>query len=442
MRQLDPHREGKRATSAKTRRPKRARATHSLQKRRWLRRLQPQWAGDQMSRRRRDEGEEKRDPGFEIPEFDEDEFIRKETISFRTTLILFLYSVITALITFAVWGLVVDSWFVSLLVAGATGYLLRFIYPALKVDISHFGKKEWTGTGFLYFFSWLAFFIFLTNPPLYDGVAPDLDIHITPDQQELGGMVNISLAVADNLAIDEKSLKVTVKDSGGTTLATEADFIQHSFTHVWSWQRAFTDGEAGTYTVDASVKDAGDGLLGAGVHTTKTTSTFRIGDVLTVRMSGTDAQGVGNLQTAGDRIEVLVPSEIDVYRVWLGFDNGPDVLLAKDKDTSGDDVLVYYATANFAGFGQGNNTFRVHVEEHDQYFLQAKYGIDRIDAPLVSTKEYTAVIEDGTLIGDHEEKGPSRRSAQPKQTPGFEAPLALAALVGVLALARPARRKA
>lgn len=391
-----------------------------------------------MARRRRGQ-DEKPDLGFEIPEFDEDEFIRKETISFRTTLILFVYSVITAFVTFVLWATAVESWFVMLLIAGATGYLLRFIYPALKVDISHFGKKEWIGTGFLYFFSWLAFFIFLTNPPLYDGVEPDLDIHVTPDIQNAGSLVDVTLVAADNLNVDDDSITFTLTGPDGDTIASTADLRAHTNGHdIWTWNRTLD--QTGQYTITASVSDTGGALFFGSAHTTTVERTFEISDeAFTVAFTGGGGE-TARFAAARDAVEVRIPTAVDVYRVTLEKDDGTSILLKRDSETSSENQHIYYAGPAFDGFEQGNNTFTVRVVEHDSYWLAKKYGIPGPDAPIVSTQEYTVIIDDASLLGSEEAKSPGQRRTTPEQTPGPGTPLVILGIIVAAALVARRRR--
>ncbi|MGB1697177.1 MAG: hypothetical protein ACPHK8_02125, partial [Thermoplasmatota archaeon] len=99
---------------------------------------------------------------FEIPDFDEEAFIHKEMTSFRTTAVLFAWGILAALLS---WGIFVavdgakTAWYLGLAVVIGFLYALRIVYPKLNIDVAHFKRREWMGTGFLLFFTWLAFFI-------------------------------------------------------------------------------------------------------------------------------------------------------------------------------------------------------------------------------------------------------------------------------------------
>jgi hypothetical protein len=392
---------------------------------------------DTLSKRRKE-----RDPdqprGFDAPEFDEPEFIRKEVISFRAALVLLLWSLVAALVSFVVWLTVAGEglgWYTGLIIAAGMGYMLRWILPALKVDISHFKKKEWFGTGALFFFSWLAFFILVMNPPIYDGVAPDLEIHITPSAQEPGGFVNITLIATDNIAVDHDSMVFAVYSPQGQQVASTEDLwlAVENDAGVWAW--GFTPQENGTYRVEASVRDTGGGSLVGGAHERIQVVDFLVGDVVEVRMSGMDAQGVGHLTSTRDAITVHLPGDMDVYRAYLEVTR-PDntsapVFLEFDEARSTAERQEWFAHPGFEGFAQGENRFRVVVEEHSTYYLELRFaGLGPMSAPLVTDEEYLVRIPDQGLLGDQMPELPDQRDPAVQPIPGPAPLVVLALLVG------------
>ncbi|MBW3581544.1 MAG: DUF5011 domain-containing protein [Euryarchaeota archaeon] len=388
-----------------------------------------------MARRRR-EDDKKAEMPFEVPEFDESEYIRRETISFRTTLILFLYSIVTAAVSFGVWlaiGATERGWFLALLIGAVLGYLLRYIYPALKVDVSHFGKKDWTGTGFLYFFSWLAFFIFFTNPPLYDGVDPDVGLHITPDLQEAGAPVNITVFAIDNLKVVPDSLEFRVTGPGGTDLGVPD--LWHDPEHESHWGLTFTPPEAGEYTITATVADS------RGRESTETRTLRVADDVIEVQLDDG-----GRFTRDTNRVIVRItedrPEGFDLWHVRLApTDGSAAIIMERDRD---DDTWVVEAThERFKELVQGgddNVTFRVEAVEHDSYLLARDHGLHPIETPLVSNETYTVTFADESVLGDDTTKTPKRLPAPARQVPAPGAFLAVGALVAVVAVARSRRR--
>jgi len=146
------------------------------------------------------------DAPFEVPEFDEKEFIRKELISFRTTLVLFIFSILVAGITFFAWKMTTPHlrFPILVLLALAIGAaLLRFLFKASRIDISHWKRREWAGTMFLYFFFWLGFTLLFVNPPFTDAAAPKIEVAAVPGAQGVGGSIELGAYVADNTGLGD-----------------------------------------------------------------------------------------------------------------------------------------------------------------------------------------------------------------------------------------------
>lgn len=142
------------------------------------------------------------DAPFDVAPFDEKEYIRKELISFRTTAVLFVFSILVAGITFLVWRYTHLRFSILVLLALAIGILLlRFIFKATRIDISHWKRREWIGTMFLYFFFWLGFILLFVNPPFTDAASPKIEVAAHPASQRPGGEVQLGAYVADNTGI-------------------------------------------------------------------------------------------------------------------------------------------------------------------------------------------------------------------------------------------------
>ncbi|HEX2065337.1 MAG TPA: hypothetical protein VHI93_00855, partial [Candidatus Thermoplasmatota archaeon] len=93
--------------------------------------------------------DEKKDgSGYEFvpPDFDEDAFVHREMVSFKTTSILFGWGVLAAAASWAAYVAVGGTdlgWLIGLALCGAFGYALKFLFPRLGADVSHFKRKEW-----------------------------------------------------------------------------------------------------------------------------------------------------------------------------------------------------------------------------------------------------------------------------------------------------------
>ncbi len=165
----------------------------------------------------------KKDKGAEWkpPEFDEVEFMKKEMRAAKTTIIVVLWTVPSAILSY---GLTLAG---VAVVAGFAGlgmmFLLKWIFPILNVDISEYKRKDWIGHGATFFFSWLAFWILLLNPPFADltspvilGVAVDgIAIGCGASFRETNNTAALRVRAGDNVA-------VTLVKAGTTDLSLQS----------------------------------------------------------------------------------------------------------------------------------------------------------------------------------------------------------------------------
>jgi len=166
----------------------------------------------------------KKDKGKEWtpPEFDELEFMKKEMRAAKSTIIVVLWTLPAALISF---GLTLAG---VAVVAGFAGigmmFLLKWILPLLKVDISAYKRKDWIGHGATFFFSWLAFWILLLNPPFADLTNPvilSVSVDSIPRQcglvMESNATAAVSVRAGDNVAVTlVKAGALDLTPQGGT----------------------------------------------------------------------------------------------------------------------------------------------------------------------------------------------------------------------------------
>lgn len=160
---------------------------------------------------------------FKTPEFDEEEYLRKEV---RDAKALFVTFVFAALIGLASFGLS----FVDVALAALVGFIaivfLRHIYPLIGVDTATLEKKQWAGNILMYLFTWLAIWILLTNPPFSDFAAPtikDEGIYFggpgnwtllnedTMVNFTFGTNVSINATIADNVKVDAETITIIIE---------------------------------------------------------------------------------------------------------------------------------------------------------------------------------------------------------------------------------------
>jgi len=376
---------------------------------------------------RKDTKEPEDEYEFIPPDFDEEAFIHKEMVSFRTTAILFVCGIVAAVLSWALFaplGADDTGWWIGLLVMAALGYGLKWLIPALKTDISHWGRREWTGTGFLYFFTWLAFFILLVNPPVSDFAAPEVVVHAAPEVQEAGGAVSIDVLYADNDEIASHTLTVTGPD--GAVLATEQDLTQRVNGH---YALTLENRTAGVYAYVATAKDPGG-------HETRTNGTFEVRENA-LRTTIRDLTDPTQILLAS------VPADLDLFAVFLDMDRSECGAFSSPRLAVEADCRVYLeydeslggwkATSNFAGWREGGNTFHIVAQERNTFeFNQLVRGGELVAGP------HTVQV---ATPGGYDKPVPGRpdpTTPPPRDIPGVEAPVIL---VGLLGLAVAVRRR-
>ena len=157
-------------------------------------------------------------PEWKPPEFDEVEFMHKEMRAAKATLLVVLWTVPSALLSF---GLTVAGAAIVAFFAGiGMMFLLKWIFPILKVDISEYKRKDWLGHGATFFFSWLAFWILLLNPPFADLTSPMILGVSAPGSAgwvgcgggPLPGVANsnvmVNVSASDNVAVAQVTVAV------------------------------------------------------------------------------------------------------------------------------------------------------------------------------------------------------------------------------------------
>ncbi len=380
--------------------------------------------------------EQKADEEYEfIPaDFDEDAFIHREMVSFRTTTILFLWGIVAAAVSYLVFAALDGAkvgWLAGLAIAAVFGVSLKWLYPRLKADIKHFGRREWMGTGFLFFFTWLAFFLIAINPPVSDFAPPAADVHVVPAVPLAGQPVTVHLFVEDNVKVTSHGFRLT-GPAGEVAGEGELTDLGHGH-HVLELASL----PAGAYEVVASASDGERG------H--ETTATFTVteaaidysataggvlagaADSVVVTLDPALREAVPDCRTSKGTVSSAPPCVRTVRLEMLG---GGEVVLKLDKrdtKTRADDRWT--ATTENAGWKAGNNTFDVVVELVDQY-----QGSVRFDGGELRDGPHT--VEVRATPGSLETTPARDPAAQRRNVPGLELPLLAIGLVALAAIAR------
>lgn len=192
----------------------------------------------------------KREEDWQPPEFNEVDFMKKEIRGARASIMSVLWAVPAAFASYAF--TLVDSG-AGPAIGFFTGlgmmYLLKWILPILRVDVSAFKRRDWLGHGSSFFFSWLAFWILLLNPPFADLTAPVINgITVNGTSVTCGGNVASTTSSVD--------LNVTASDNVGVTFASYAVGGQQanplSRTSGNLWQASFAIPTSASVTITLS----------------------------------------------------------------------------------------------------------------------------------------------------------------------------------------------
>ncbi len=375
-----------------------------------------------MAKRGKGEEPEEKEEGYDFvpPDFDEDNFIHKEMISFRTTSTLIVVGILSAVVSWAIFNPVGGDdagWWIGLVVLVIGFLALKPIYKLLKFDISHYGRREWIGTGFLMFFTWLAFFMILLNPPFSDHAEPQVDLFASPSTVADGDMVRIDLFAADNDKVTTRTF--TVVDGNGATIATAADLVRID-RHQFRYEATLP---LGSYTISASAKDPA-GHVGADNMTLNV-----VPQVVRVFPAADK-----DLTDPTKELLVTVPTALNVWSVYADFDHDPlttgDRVYFEFKDARSG----FEATSAHKGWRMGTNNFTIFVEERNIF-----HGQTLVPGAIHKAGPFEIEVDNPGNYSPKAAKGRQGTTPPSVQVPGLELPLLAVGLLGAAVVVR--RRK-
>lgn len=377
------------------------------------------------------------DVPFEIPPFNEDEFVRKELISFRTTGVMFVFSLVVAILTFVYFRYVLHGkdlnageFFLLVAFAMACGGLLPLIFRALKIDIRHFKRREWIGTFALHFFFWLGFTLLLSNPPVSDNTPPRIEVVASPDVQGIGHPVFLAAFVADNKALDESELQFCLlRLENAPERLSGLTPEQRAFCSAWTkeshqvWAFRWTPDAEGNYSYYVRAKDV-DG------RETEKHGVVRVGNPLPV-ISGPQN---GRFVTLNDRLFVRPDASLDVLSVRYVIGGRP-YNMTQSQDRQG----FWVTDPSFPGWKAGNNAAVIEVVEQPLY-LQGYSNVAPPPGRHASGARNFTVDPAFPDLGTAKEPTPRARSApNPAGTPGPGLAVLVLALAAAMVLVRRTR---
>lgn len=155
---------------------------------------------------------------FKIPEFDREEFVRREIRDAKLSIATIIYAIIFTLLSYALNLYNVGIAFL----AGVAGiFTLKFYYSSLGFTPEELEPKHLLGFAVLFFFTWLAAWILLSNPPAADYAAPEVGIplftveedglwnEISSDQIPSGTPIRLYVSVHDNVEVNRVSVVIS-----------------------------------------------------------------------------------------------------------------------------------------------------------------------------------------------------------------------------------------
>ncbi len=369
-----------------------------------------------MSAKKRQEDDEYE---FEMPEFDEEEFIANEKRKAKTYFISFGFGILMAVICHLAWRGIDPGirWALTFLLAVcAIGFLVKLL-QLLDIDLSAFGKKEWFGSLAFYFFTWLAIFILSVNPPFYDASPPEIKSISLPGVQHPGGTVTIAARVTDNVGVSDVAVNVS---TGNGTL--------HPMERAnGTYRYGYRCNETGVvqYTVVAT-DDSGRTQHYPG-------SLMVTDDVISVELPDQPLD-------ADDEIEIQVPANVSrhTFRVYYTVDGTTvNATRSGEKTVGGTTQLLYTTSPEYRGWRESATSTVTFYVEVIHYF-------EGVPTPCTHTIEggtYNISTTADSAIGGTASPTPSGLPGpQPlERVPGFGLLAAAAALAVILFLRRRKR---
>ncbi len=174
-------------------------------------------------RKKREEEEEEEEYAFDVPEFDKVEYMKDEIRKGKSILVSVALAPVFSFVALQLFILIGD-WTIAM-IGGLSGLIL--IAPILRtlgINTDELGKKEWGIDVVMFFFTFLAIWVILMNPPVNDFAHPtvdDMKVRVQEDGQwkKIGDAnitngqdynVNITAKITDNVDVKDNSVKARI----------------------------------------------------------------------------------------------------------------------------------------------------------------------------------------------------------------------------------------
>src|SRR2546426_9598281 len=154
-----------------------------------------------MARRKRKEDE----PDWVPPEFDEVGYMRQEIQGAHAAIATIGWAVIGAVVALLLYAVLpVLAFFAGI----AVGFGMYFVFPLIGINTDGFKRRDWVGHGITYFFSWLAFWILLLNPPFSDHTVPTIQVTSVSSFAPPAPPANLTCATTDVVGDPTRGLSI------------------------------------------------------------------------------------------------------------------------------------------------------------------------------------------------------------------------------------------
>lgn len=221
-----------------------------------------------MAKKRKREVEE--DAGFEFPDFDEEDFLRKELAETKATLVVLLFAVVIAVISFIAMFFSPDvstGAYAGTAIGLGAALGIKFLFGIFNVKTGWYDWKKWAGNIGLYLLTWLAIWILLCNPPISDFAGPaaeNLEVKsgignwtavskIQSGDIAPGSVIRFRAKVTDNVNLEQSSVKISLK--GGNLVLLDGKQMTKTDNDYFESPDVTID-QAGTYTITITARDA------------------------------------------------------------------------------------------------------------------------------------------------------------------------------------------
>lgn len=182
----------------------------------------------------------KQDTPFELPEFNEKEYLEEQLKIGRGVFFSIIWAVIIAIFTFFMFTMFQDQW-TYIFIPGLFGLLsLYLVLPKMKVPLSEIKMKSWLNFVFAFGLTWLAVVIISLNPPFSDFADPiiDKDDYRTLSRQEFNvtePAVHVRARIVDNYKLGNCEVTLTYPEAIGIAHRTQTHRLQNEGGHLFTY---------------------------------------------------------------------------------------------------------------------------------------------------------------------------------------------------------------